>query len=69
MKLIFWWHHDETAIEVILLRFFRVLTGFLYHYMYNCFKIFAGQISNFCITIVNTDISVCQIPGQAGYDM
>ena len=25
----------ETAIEVILLRFFRLLTGFLYHYMYN----------------------------------
>ena len=32
------------------------------------FKIFAGQISNFCITIVNTDISVCQMPDQAGYD-
>ena len=27
----------KTSVEAILLRFFRVLTGFLYHYMYNCF--------------------------------
>ena len=36
MKLIFWWHHNKTAIEVLLLRFFLVLGSFLYHYMYNC---------------------------------
>ena len=28
---------QKTSSEAILLRFFRVLTGFLYHYMYNCF--------------------------------
>ena len=26
----------ETSAEAILLRFFRVLLGFLYNYLYNC---------------------------------
>ena len=33
----FRWHHNKTAIEVLLLRFFVVFGSILYNYMYNCF--------------------------------
>ena len=42
------WHHKQTAIETLLLRFFLVLRWFLYHYMYNCFGL-NGKSRLFCI--------------------
>ena len=54
----------KTAIEVLLLRFFRVFGSILYHYMYNClynscdfgrkipgFKNLSGAEKKFCITV------------------
>ena len=41
------WHHNKTAIEVLLLRFFVVFASILYHYMYNCFATSCNYIFEF----------------------
>ena len=40
-------HHNKTATEVLLLRFFVVFGSFLYHYMYNCFTTSCNYIFEF----------------------